>query len=208
MSAREKPRAEVQRERILVAAQQCFIRHGFHAAGMAAISTAAGMSPGLIYRYFDSKNAIILAIIQRQLDDKRSSIDSLPLQTDWEARIRELFAGWQRGDTSLMNPALFLEMSAQATRDPAIADALAAADEASRRHFLAWMRAHAQAQGALVPEDELRTRALALQSFIEGLAIRAVREPGMDAARVAAAVRRFVPALLRFEAGEPTEHVL
>ena len=208
MSAREKPRAEVQRERILAAAQQCFIRHGFHAAGMAAIAAAAGMSPGLIYRYFDSKNAIILAIIQRQLDDKRSSIDSLPLQTDWEARIRELFAGWQRGDASLMNPALFLEMSAQATRDPAIADALAAADEASRRHFLAWMHAHAQAQGAQVPEDELRTRALALQSFIEGLAIRAVREPGMDAAQVAAAVRRFVPALLRFAADESIDHVL
>ena len=39
---------------------------------MAAIAEVAGMSPGLIYRYFDSKNAIILAIIvlheQRQLD--------------------------------------------------------------------------------------------------------------------------------------------
>lgn len=199
MTAPEKPRAEAQRERILAAAQQCFIRHGFHAAGMAAIAEVAGMSPGLIYRYFDSKNAIILAIIQRQLDDKRSSIDSLPQETDWEQRIRELFAGWQRGDLTLMNPALFLEMSAQATRDPAIAQALAAADEASRRHFLAWMRAHAQAQGATVADNELRARALALQGFIEGLAIRAVREPGMDPAQVAAAVRRIVPALLRFD---------
>lgn len=199
MNTPEKPRAEAQRERILAAAQQCFIRHGFHAAGMAAIAEVAGMSPGLIYRYFDSKNAIILAIIQRQLDDKRSSIDSLPQETDWEQRIRELFAGWQRGDLTLMNPALFLEMSAQATRDPAIAQALAAADEASRQHFLAWMRAHAQAQGVAVADDELRARALALQGFIEGLAIRAVREPGMDPAQVAAAVRRFVPALLRFD---------
>lgn len=200
MSAPEKPRAEAQRERILAAAQQCFIRHGFHAAGMAAIAEVAGMSPGLIYRYFDSKNAIILAIIQRQLDDKRSSIDSLPQETDWELRICQLFTGWQRGDVTLMNPALFLEMSAQATRDPAIAQALAAADEDSRRHFLAWMRAHAQTQGAQVADDELRARALALQGFIEGLAIRAVREPGMDAARVGAAVRRVVPALLRFDA--------
>ena len=73
-------RAQAQRDRILNAAQQCFIRHGFHAAGMAGIAQAAQMSPGLIYRYFDNKNAIILAIIERQLAEKRANIDSLQAQ--------------------------------------------------------------------------------------------------------------------------------
>ncbi len=65
-------RTQSQRDRILKAAQQSFIRHGFHAAGMAGIAQAAQMSPGLIYRYFDSKNAIILAIIERQLAEKKA----------------------------------------------------------------------------------------------------------------------------------------
>lgn len=191
-------RAQAQRDRILNAAQQCFIRHGFHAAGMAGIAQAAEMSPGLIYRYFDNKNAIILAIIERQLAEKRANIDSLQAQPDWEQRICDLFAGWQRGDDSLMNAALFLEMSAQATRDPLIAQALAAADQDARARFLNWLEQHAQAQGATPDPADLRARALALQSFIEGLAIRAVREPDFDTAQVVAAVRQTVPGLLDF----------
>jgi AcrR family transcriptional regulator len=56
-----------QRERILAAAQKRFICSGFHSASMATIAETAGMSPGLIYRYFANKNAIILAIIEQQL---------------------------------------------------------------------------------------------------------------------------------------------
>ena len=63
MTAPEKPRAEAQRERILAAAQQCFIRRGFHAAGMAAIAEVAGMSPGLIYRYFRDKQEVLFHAI-------------------------------------------------------------------------------------------------------------------------------------------------
>lgn len=198
MSQPARMRAEVQRDRILAAAQACFIRHGFHAAGMAAIAAEAGMSPGLIYRYFENKDAIILAIIDRQLAERRSSIDSLPVQPDWEQRIRTLFAGWQRGDDGLMNAALFLEMSAQASRDPHIAGALAAADAQTRVHFLTWLRAHARAQGAEPADAELESRSLALQAFIEGLAIRAVREPARNPDAVVDAVHRTVPTLLDF----------
>lgn len=198
MKTKPKAHNEAQRDRILTAAQQCFIRHGFHAAGMAGIATAAGMSPGLIYRYFDSKNAIILAIIERQLADKRANIDNLQTQPNWEQRICDLFLGWQRGDDSLMNAALFLEMSAQASRDPQIASALAAADDASRACFLAWLQQHARAQGATVDSAQLQARALVLQSFIEGLAIRAVREPTLEASGVVAAIRQVMPGLLNF----------
>ncbi|HWS26161.1 MAG TPA: TetR/AcrR family transcriptional regulator [Xanthomonadales bacterium] len=191
-------RTQAQRDRILKAAQQSFIRHGFHAAGMAGIAQAAQMSPGLIYRYFDSKNAIILAIIERQLAEKNANIDSLQTQPDWEQRICDLFAGWQRGDDSLMNAALFLEMSAHATRDPLIAQALSAADQDARARFLAVLGQQAHAQGANPDPADLRARALVLQSFIEGLAIRAVREPKFDAAQVVAAVRQLVPGLLDF----------
>lgn len=41
---KDTPRAEVQRERILCAAQKCFIEHGFHAASMANIAETAQMS--------------------------------------------------------------------------------------------------------------------------------------------------------------------
>jgi len=72
-------RASAQRDRILAAAKQCFIEHGFHAASMASIAEAADISAGLIYRYFDNKNAIILAIIERHPAQHAASDDRAAL---------------------------------------------------------------------------------------------------------------------------------
>ena len=41
-------KADRQRQRILDAAEKCFIESGFHAATMAHIATTAGISPGLM----------------------------------------------------------------------------------------------------------------------------------------------------------------
>lgn len=108
-----------------------------------------------------------------------------------------------RGDDTLMNAALFLEMSAEATRDPQIAEAIAAADQDARQRFLDWFGQHGRAQGATPEHADLHARALALQGFIEGLAIRAMREPEFETGQVVAAVRRLVPGWLDFGAGQP-----
>ena len=44
--------------RDLAAAQRCFVRSGFHGASMQDICAEAGMSPGNLYRYFPSKEAL------------------------------------------------------------------------------------------------------------------------------------------------------
>ncbi len=63
-------RANVQlqsdrRAEILAAAQRCFVRSGFHGASMQDICAEAGMSPGNLYRYFRSKEALIAGIAER-----------------------------------------------------------------------------------------------------------------------------------------------
>src|SRR5260370_10020152 len=60
--------AQLQSDRrgeILAAAQRCFVRAGFHGASMQDICAEAGMSPGNLYRYFPSKEAIIAGIAER-----------------------------------------------------------------------------------------------------------------------------------------------
>ncbi|HET6630435.1 MAG TPA: helix-turn-helix domain-containing protein, partial [Woeseiaceae bacterium] len=99
--AKAQARTRQQRERILNAARSCFVKHGFNAASMAKIAEAAGMSPGLIYRYFDSKNAIILAIIEQQLQDARADIAALDPATDLVPVFQDLFTRWRRGDAEL-----------------------------------------------------------------------------------------------------------
>jgi AcrR family transcriptional regulator len=58
-----------RREEILAAAQRCFARSGFHQSSMQEICAEAGMSPGGLYRYFPSKEAIIAAIAERDRAD-------------------------------------------------------------------------------------------------------------------------------------------
>jgi AcrR family transcriptional regulator len=198
--ARSDERGRQQRDRILQAAQLCFIRDGFHAASMASIAETADMSAGLIYRYFESKSAIILAIIERQLEERRANIAALAGEPQLANRIKELFVAWRDSDPQVINAALFLEMSAEATRDPKIVDALEHSDRVSRDDFIAWMRQRAAQQGATPSERELQVRALAILAFIEGLAIRAVREPDFDEAVLAETVDRIVPPLLDFPA--------
>ena len=51
-----------RRQQILQAAMICFAKRGFHQASMHDISEQAGISVGLIYRYFESKEAVISAM--------------------------------------------------------------------------------------------------------------------------------------------------
>ena len=51
--------------RILDAAERVFARAGFHAATMQDVAAEAGMSPGNLYRYFSSKDAIIEGMTER-----------------------------------------------------------------------------------------------------------------------------------------------
>ena len=51
-----------RRTQILDAALVCFGQRGFHQTSMHDISAAAGISVGLIYRYFENKEAVISAM--------------------------------------------------------------------------------------------------------------------------------------------------
>jgi len=57
--------SEERKEQILEAATKVFIQAGFHKARMDDIAKQAGLSKGALYWYFDSKNAIIQAILDR-----------------------------------------------------------------------------------------------------------------------------------------------
>jgi AcrR family transcriptional regulator len=190
------PRAEAQRARILCAAQQCFVDRGFHAASVANIAEASAMSPGLIYRYFRSKNEIILAIIERQLEERRADIAELSSSTDIVDGAAQLFVQWRDRDPSTNDAALFLEMTAEASRDPQIAEALRRADKTARGDFRDWLSRSAEEGGLGLPADLAEVRSLVLQCFIEGLAIRALREPDLDSEVVRSAIEHFVPGLL------------
>src|SRR6188472_2085017 len=54
-----------RKTQILDAAIICFAKRGFHPTSMHDISAEAGISVGLIYRYFENKEAVISAMADR-----------------------------------------------------------------------------------------------------------------------------------------------
>ena len=196
---RTRERAEAQRDRILDAARQCFIEHGFHAATIANIAETAQVSAGLIYRYFENKNAIVLAIIERQLRQARSDIAELQTGADAADLVPRLAALWRKCNPHDLDPVLFLEMSAEASRNEEIAQALRQADRISADDFAGWLGGVARAQGTRASPAELRIRGIAMRSLIAGLAVSLVRDPGVDPDDLSAAVHKVIPALLTFD---------
>ncbi len=188
-------RADAQRDRILCAALKCFIEHGFHAASMANIADTAQMSAGLMYRYFDNKNAIVLGIIEHQLEERRAVIRQLHSSNDIAAGLLAAFDRWCAADPDLMNPALFLEMSAEATRSPPLAEALRSFDAGMRMELQAWLGRERALGGMGLPPECAATRALTLQCFIDGLVLRSVRDPNVDRDQLRAAVHEQIDQL-------------
>nr|WP_243741808.1 TetR/AcrR family transcriptional regulator [Actinomycetospora succinea] len=58
---------------MLAAAAELVARHGYHAVGMADIGAAAGIVGSGIYRHFDSKAALLSALLEQLMDEMERS---------------------------------------------------------------------------------------------------------------------------------------
>lgn len=80
LRARKQPRQARSRETVaalLEAAAQVFERHGYAAGTTNRIAARAGVSIGSLYQYFPSKDAILLAIVERHVDDGAAALAPL-----------------------------------------------------------------------------------------------------------------------------------
>ena len=117
-----KLKPEVQtarREHILNAAELCFARAGFHRTTMHDICKEAGISPGALYLYFDSKEALIAGISERDRAEFAERLDALATAPDFMQALRELGEQY-----FLVEPALShrmcIEIGLESTRNPRV----------------------------------------------------------------------------------------
>jgi AcrR family transcriptional regulator len=73
---------EQRREEILSAAKQVFSEQGYHATTIADVARAAELSYGSIYWYFDSKDALFLALMESEEAALRRSIAEAGLEAN------------------------------------------------------------------------------------------------------------------------------
>ncbi|WP_085315437.1 TetR/AcrR family transcriptional regulator [Derxia lacustris] len=189
----DSDRARLRRSQILDAAAECFRRHGFHAASIAQISKTAGMSAGHIYNYFENKEAIVAAIVERGLHDMQEVLARLTAAGNLrEAMLDEV----DQAMTDCLDERetrLQLELCAEAGRNERVAALVRAADAHSMTQFTALLRL---TLGPELPQAEIDGRVEAMAALFDGLTIRSVRNPGLDRAALAASMRRALTALL------------
>lgn len=199
--SKRKPsaRANAQRSRIIDAAEKCFVDSGFHAASIADIADTAGMSPGLIYRYFENKNAIVRAIIERCLEeDAGKSIQRLESPEDVLRAMFDIFDRWRFKDSvDRKSAVLLLETTAESTRNAEMAAVVTNASDVMRKRFEELIERSAKSQGAVPNAAASSGRAMMLQCLIYGLAVQAIRQTEFDQAAFAVALKDVVDALIR-----------
>lgn len=178
-------RALVRRKQVLDAAAACFGRSGFHGASMAEISKAAGMSAGHIYNYFDSKDAIIAAFVEQNVERVSQLMRDLEQQAD---PLQSMVDDAPRHVREHLDPntwPLALEISAEAARNPKIAEVVHDADMRARVQFRAILKSSRERHGLAVDSDTLDGLLDAMISLFQGLDVRVVHNPNVNEAALA-----------------------
>jgi TetR/AcrR family transcriptional repressor of nem operon len=166
MTPRLTPKGQATRDRILVAAVELIAAHGVAGTGTEDVRKAAGVSGSQLYHYFDSKQALIRAVITRQSDAGRPMIgllDSFEAFRAWaDAAVERQEQNGGRGECTLGS----------------LAGELGPADELAREDlshgFLRWQETLHTGLRAMRDRGELRTDAdldelaLALLTALQG----------------------------------------
>jgi len=187
----ERESAAQRRQQVLDAAADCFRRNGFHNAGMAQIAREAGMSVGHIYHYFENKEAIIAAFVERDQAHIVERMEGMRSEDDIvKAMIERIPVGVDEHVGSI-DSALQLEILAESSRNPDVAELIRERDEACRR-MLRDTIANGRQQRNLppVPDAELDARAEVIVALFGGLTCRGIVHPELDREQVSALVGR------------------
>lgn len=201
LTAPSRPSTEARRQQIQDAAATCFRRSGFHGASMQEIARTANLSVGQIYRYFENKEAIIAAIVEQDLADKREKFAEFYETTgDMAQYMVENCAGaidkfWDRERAALM-----LEVLAEAARNPKVAAILHKRDE-QEHELTVQFRQRIRRKGWSEEETELRGELIGM--MFDGMASRSINS-NIDPARLEPVLKKVMAEILGVD--EPPHH--
>jgi AcrR family transcriptional regulator len=192
-------RANVQRQsdrrlEILDAAQRCFARAGFHGASMQEICAEAGMSPGNLYRYFPSKEALIAGICERnraEAADNMLAVDRAPGFFEGLAAL----AHHHLVERSEEHASLCAEIMAESRRNPEIARLHLELERDIKVRIIDMLR-RAAARGEISAAVDLDGAATMLMVLADGMSWRRASDPSFKAEAALPHVLHMVQCLL------------
>jgi len=111
-----------RRSQILEAALVCFAKRGFHQTSMHDISGEAGISVGLIYRYFENKEAVISAMADRHKQEIGEVLERARQAPTLLESLEILFTAHCCEDETRVVSAFVVDLYAEASRNPHVAN--------------------------------------------------------------------------------------
>ena len=176
---RKRPRQARSRltvEAILDAAARVFERHGYAAGTTNRIAERAGVSIGSLYQYYPNKDAILVALVERHLDEGVAALtpllgelrDAPPPLADGLARMVEAMVALHRE-----RPALHRVLFEEAPRPPALRRRLTTLEAALTAGVASYLRAcGAEVDPARDPDVAARLVVQVVETVTHELVIR------------------------------------
>jgi len=181
-------RREAQIARILDAAQQCFIQSGFQGASMQEICNTAQMSPGALYRYFPSKDAIVLAICEQHRHEDAKILMSMRQNPNViEGAVNATMEHIRHVHESGFAP-IFSEIKASSQRNPALGEACGAAMIQARESFKEYL-SEAINEGKVKPIVPLEELLDIMMALADGLVANDLPSKGIDTEHIQTVMR-------------------
>jgi AcrR family transcriptional regulator len=159
-------RGQRRREAVLDAAAALFLEHGFHGTSVDDLGAAAGISGPGLYRHFASKDALLMAVLDRLWSQLKPALDRIPVLPPAEALDVLLEAHL---DLALGQPDAVVLLIRELRHLPD--DYRARSRRNHRRYVDAWAAA-IQGVHPDLELDEARTVTLAVHGVIDSAALR------------------------------------
>jgi TetR/AcrR family transcriptional regulator, repressor for uid operon len=175
----DSDRATQRRHQVLDAAAICFRNHGFHGASMAQISKTASMSPGHIYHYFDSKEAIIAAIVERDMEEMMEWTEMFYSSDDILQSMIDGVSCGVEANTNHENAALMLEILAESARNPQIAETVQKSNQVGNQR-LTDLLSKDMRQRKTESNVNVQVKTELIAAMFDGLLLRSVHNPKLN----------------------------
>ncbi|MCU0686873.1 MAG: TetR family transcriptional regulator [Polyangiaceae bacterium] len=179
---------------IAAAAARAFLAKGFHGTSMQDVAREAGVSMGLLYRYYADKAALIAAAASVDRQAQLIALRGLAGADDPAAELLRLTREALEEARTPGYVDLVAEVAAEACRNPAVAAVLIEDDRETRRALADALRAQ-QVAGRLRPDVDPDGFAEAWTTLVDGLMLRARLDPATDPARALSALAATLAAL-------------
>lgn len=176
-------RAE-RREEILAAAERCVCRGGLAQLTLRAIAREWGKSLGGVYSYFESKEAIIEALVEREgrrfIETATARVEGIASEAPFGERLRAHLEQLVDAYLAEEGGRMLVFVTAEALVNPRVRQIMAAANQRLAEYFVA------NVIGPVVEENlEIhRMRVLLTRSFLESVRVLLLLNPTLDRAAV------------------------